>query len=298
MMDIIYNRTMKKRWHMYEERCKQTVLLCFIVATIIYLFTLANKEPGKPEKSYNGVIFFKTITEKIPNSAVDKDTALVTEEWFFTWLEKTQVHCDDVIRIGNQQDGGWNMCVSGPYKPQEKCLVYSFGINNDWSFDDDVTSRFSCEVHSFDPSMNMSDHRRSETIYFHSMGLSNKDYVTLEGWPMMSFSSILTELKHEKAIMDMLKMDIEYSEHEVLPDLFAEGVLQNIKQLAFEFHFKPGLSPERYKSFYTTLSKLETQFNFRKYLYHRNEVCSVFSPIKDIKRSGCHELYYINLDYM
>ncbi|XP_071134989.1 uncharacterized protein [Mytilus edulis] len=48
-------------------------------------------------------------------------------------------------------DGGWNVCHDKPYRPPVPCLVYSFGINNDFSFDDFIVKPYGCDVHSFDP---------------------------------------------------------------------------------------------------------------------------------------------------
>ncbi|VDI18203.1 Hypothetical predicted protein [Mytilus galloprovincialis] len=48
-------------------------------------------------------------------------------------------------------DGGWNVCHDKPYRPPVPCLVYSFGINNDFSFDDFIVKTYGCDVHSFDP---------------------------------------------------------------------------------------------------------------------------------------------------
>ena len=38
----------------------------------------------------------------------------------------------------------------------KNCLIYSFGINNEWSFDKMFES-FGCQVYAFDPSMDMKD---------------------------------------------------------------------------------------------------------------------------------------------
>ncbi len=40
------------------------------------------------------------------------------------------VYCKDSIRLGHEGDGGWDMCLTGPYHPRNDCLVYSFGYGN------------------------------------------------------------------------------------------------------------------------------------------------------------------------
>ena len=32
--------------------------------------------------------------------------------------------------MGRLTDGGWDMCLSGPYQPKSQCLVYSFGLSS------------------------------------------------------------------------------------------------------------------------------------------------------------------------
>lgn len=52
--------------------------------------------------------------------------------------------------------------------------------------------------------------------------------------PVRSFTSIVKELRHD--LIDVLKMDIEGSEHVVLDDILGSGV--KIKQILIEFHHR------------------------------------------------------------
>lgn len=47
--------------------------------------------------------------------------------------------------------GNWYVCMDKKFYVSKPCLVYSFGIGNDFSFDD-AMAKLGCEVHSFDPS--------------------------------------------------------------------------------------------------------------------------------------------------
>ncbi|KAK3788434.1 hypothetical protein RRG08_049808 [Elysia crispata] len=75
------------------------------------------------------------------------------------YIVSPQVTCSSVRRLGELSDGGWELCEDPLYSPRTtttsstnttSCLVYSYGINNDFSFDDDM-AKYGCEVHSFDP---------------------------------------------------------------------------------------------------------------------------------------------------
>lgn len=49
------------------------------------------------------------------------------------------------------KDGQKSVCLDQGLGPAiNNCLVYSFGIDNEWSFDDDM-AQLGCDVYSFDP---------------------------------------------------------------------------------------------------------------------------------------------------
>ncbi len=55
------------------------------------------------------------------------------DNWFnasetFRLVEELDVICLDQIRLGHHGDGGWNVCLAGPFRPTiNASLVYSFG---------------------------------------------------------------------------------------------------------------------------------------------------------------------------
>ena len=68
--------------------------------------------------------------------------------------------CSRKLRLGNLGDGGWEICDDSKVRPAKDCVVYSFGINYDFSFDDYVAKTYGCHVHSFDPRMDDETHKR------------------------------------------------------------------------------------------------------------------------------------------
>ena len=42
-------------------------------------------------------------------------------------VKKQQLECQHRVRVGDADDGGWDMCIAGLYKPTHNCLVYDFG---------------------------------------------------------------------------------------------------------------------------------------------------------------------------
>lgn len=109
-------------------------------------------------------------------------------------------------------------------------------------------------------------------------------------------------------------MDIEYSEWDVLRQVVRDGVLKNVKQLAFEIHTPElfRIYKEKGKSFperlgekdradfvvmLETLRSLET-LGFRKFNYRLNPFGNYDSPYSSKVRSCCYDLHYINTNFL
>ncbi|CAG5115690.1 unnamed protein product, partial [Candidula unifasciata] len=121
-------------------------------------------------------------------------------DWYFNTPLRYQ--CQQRVAVGN-----WHICQDSPFTVKPPCLVYSFGINFDFSFDD-AMAQMGCEVHSFDPSMKLQDHKRGPLSTFHNMGLGSYNtnaysprsdmYVkNNQLWKMRTVKSIMQELGHE-----------------------------------------------------------------------------------------------------
>ncbi|CAH1782292.1 unnamed protein product [Owenia fusiformis] len=233
------------------------------------------------------------------------------EDEFFYLTTHKQVNCKTRVRIGKKGDGGWDACNEEPYKLREPCLVYSIGINNDWSFDDAVVKQAGCEVHAFDPTMNITDHKRGKSIYFHNIGLGVEDTINDLGWKMRRVSTIMKDLGHDNKIIDFFKMDIEYSEWMVFPEMIRDGVLGKIKQLVFEFHThmrkhtgntvasshyeEP--TKEQYITMWKTLEQLE-KAGLRRFFHNTNWGGKYQSKYTRKIRSPYQEVYYLNVNYL
>lgn len=155
-------------------------------------------------------------------------------------------------------DGQKAVCLDSRAAPRAgKCLVYSFGIHNEWSFDD-AMEQYGCEVFAFDPSMSRKDHDRSPKIHFYRQGLGNRDYIDQAHWKISSLSSIYRyQLGHEGRVIDYLKIDIERAEWDVLPQILQSGMLSKIRQLAVEFHWPGNDTLDKYRSLFAILKSLE-----------------------------------------
>lgn len=143
------------------------------------------------------------------------------------------------------------VCIDPKVAPKPgKCLVYSFGINNEWSFDEEM-DLYGCEVFSFDPSMGVNHHDHSPgNIHFYNWGLGDRnEYDHNLKWTIRSLSSIYEVLstRHGRKIIDYLKIDIEYSEWIALPDIISSGMLSKVRQLGIEVHLDETDSFEQHR---------------------------------------------------
>jgi len=150
-------------------------------------------------------------------------------------------------RYGHWDDGGWNLCASALPPPDQPCVVYSFGINKDTSFEFDFVRRHPhCTIYAFDPSIGRETgddfHPR---IKFFNVGVSGKaktEEVNGVVREMMTLEGVMSMLGHEW--LDVLKMDIERSEWGVLGDMVSSKKwvhveLWPVTQILAELHFSP-----------------------------------------------------------
>ena len=139
-----------------------------------------------------------------------------------------------------QLDGRKPICLD--WLPTTNCSVLSFGINNDFTFDD-AMGDLGCSVHAFDPTMGVSDHRRSDHVFFHSVGIAGSDG-QLHGFPVVSLATAAAAASLGSSDgIDYLKLDVEGSEWDVLLAEDSQSVLQRVTQLALEFHLVNGGRP-------------------------------------------------------
>ncbi|XP_065563194.1 uncharacterized protein LOC136029074 isoform X2 [Artemia franciscana] len=127
------------------------------------------------------------------------------------------------VKYRENMNGHKAVCLDGNIRPVPgNCLVYSFGVKNDWSFED-AMMKYGCEVYGFDPSIIEPKQTGVRKFIFYKIGLQGKDEVNKRGWEMKSLRSIMKLLGHENRIIDVLKMDIEESEYEAIPNMIDTG---------------------------------------------------------------------------
>ncbi|XP_057381535.1 probable methyltransferase-like protein 24 [Daphnia carinata] len=230
-------------------RCLFVVLFSFVLLVVMALIATRHKDVSSVLDYQPYVRFF--LPDESVNVKIDWKTVNInslTPEQIIEYLMWTnQTSCKLSHDFGGKMlknpsgfDGQKAVCLDTEVAPKAgSCIVYSFGINNEWSFDEAMES-YGCKVFAFDPSMNTGNHQHSLGVTFYNFGLSGKDEVDMRGWDLKTLSSIYSVLKeknqHADVNIDYLKIDIESAEWEVIPDIIRSGMLAKVRQLGVEFH--------------------------------------------------------------
>jgi hypothetical protein len=151
------------------------------------------------------------------------------------WLEIPPVwSCAVRERVGNAGDGGKWLCDMHRV-PVGRCVMYSFGSNYDTTFETEISAEKKCEIHIFDPTVNLPPDSRWT---FHKLGI-HETKANLSIGPVDTLLNIVHALGHKH--IDILKVDVEGSEWKALAEWLATpdpGF--TVDQLSIEVHWPPG----------------------------------------------------------
>ncbi|ESK85687.1 hypothetical protein Moror_9914 [Moniliophthora roreri MCA 2997] len=147
----------------------------------------------------------------------------------------------EVQRIGSLGDGGKWVCGLSRLRDKKDCIIYSFGINAESSFEAELLSHTRyCEIWGYDFSVSKFGPQIPEIekkrTHFFPFGLAGTDEPTR--YPIMyTLQSIMQQNSHTH--IDILKIDIESWEFEALSSIInqtAPGAPLPFGQLLLEIH--------------------------------------------------------------
>ena len=117
------------------------------------------------------------------------------------------------------------------------------GIADNWQFDE-AMGRLGCEVHSFDPTVDLDTHL-APNVTFHKLGFKYTGigetkladaYSAVDG-PLLSLEQVADQLGHRGRRLDVLKLDCEGCEWGVIQELSRPGPpLTGPDNLVLEVH--------------------------------------------------------------
>jgi len=167
-----------------------------------------------------------------------------------------------------QVDGDKYICMDN-ILTSKSCIIYSFGINYDWTFEDTM-SELGCSVYAYDHTISAPP-ERGERIMFSRLGLGVME-------DMDTLDNIIDNNNHADTTIEYLKVDIEG--HELgaggLQHWLQTGVLHHVNQLAMELHL-PLVQGDNYVPLLQLLQDLH-RLHFRVISHQVN---MVMGPNKD-----------------
>ncbi|KZV62011.1 hypothetical protein PENSPDRAFT_266313 [Peniophora sp. CONT] len=126
-------------------------------------------------------------------------------------------------RVGRMADGGKWVCGMELIEAAPKCVIYSFGIETDSSFEAELLRRApGCEVWGYDFSVDSwgpeitGDADLAPRAHFHKWGLGGRDEPG-HSPPMYTLRTLMAMNGH--SFIDLFKIDIEGSEFDALKSL-------------------------------------------------------------------------------
>ncbi|XP_063849903.1 uncharacterized protein LOC135094070 isoform X1 [Scylla paramamosain] len=216
---------------------------------------------------------------------------------FYEYIFTRRVPCDFKMILGgrllgksSKMDGEKWVCMDKQYNISPRnCLVFSFGIGSDWSFENDVENKLGCKVFAFDPTINKRSQRITELISFFNLGIGDSNRTAPEfKVKTNSYGNILNGLGHLNSIVDILKIDVEGSELRFFKDVLegTPSLLKNVKFIAMEVHIQ-GKIREFWKYF-----QLLDCFGFKIWYSAINPFVGG-SVVNGRQRGCCYEIVWV-----
>jgi len=177
--------------------------------------------------------------------------------------------CRSMKRVG----GHWmNIAVDGDkyvcmdrMNSNTPCNIYTFGISNDWSFEDYMDGQHGCSIWAYDHTVDFPT-KRGKNINFFKLGLGI-------GQDLDTLANHIQTNGHRNTVIEYLKIDIEEAELSAggLQEWISSGVMENVNQLGIELHLQSLHNGPRFKWLLKLMQDLY-RLNFRLISYQPNLV--------------------------
>lgn len=135
--------------------------------------------------------------------------------------------CNDLVRLGKIYDGGY--LVNKQDVVNSSCLL-SFGIGEDFSFEEQFTKLNDCSVIAYDDSENVMNNTSYEAFFQGENKHIRKKVSVIDDDTNVNISSILEKCPKNT----FLKCDIEGGEYQILDELIRYSTL--FTGMVLEFH--------------------------------------------------------------
>ncbi|XP_018023343.1 probable methyltransferase-like protein 24 [Hyalella azteca] len=216
-----------------------------LVLSTILIYKYCIKDPNVTVLTANSL---QPIPGGNGNYAVDYEKIQPSWTDFYAYIKETVDACRNVKQFGGlgdhfiwKNDGNYRVCLDEGVAPTPgSCTVLSFGISNEWSFDD-AMEEYGCDVYSFDPTMSDPEHIRGKRVHFYPLGLGGVTQEVTIGFSkckVLTYRDILAKIGKTNSVIDYIKVDIEGYEVDFLENVLYDDqeLLFRIKQIGMELH--------------------------------------------------------------
>ncbi|KAL0940038.1 uncharacterized protein CTRU02_206648 [Colletotrichum truncatum] len=168
----------------------------------------------------------------------------------------------EMERVGRLGDGGKWVCGMSCYSTASKArpiIIYSLGVGQESSFENEMLSRTNCEIWGFDMSVDdwgdqLDESNRGRAHFLKAGAAGQTD--TSSNPPYYSVQDAMKKNGHD--YVDILKMDIETFEFEVLDSLIGnfsaeKGLEVPIGQILVEIHLQRPMDVHTYLEWFERL---------------------------------------------
>lgn len=144
--------------------------------------------------------------------------------------------CDNVW-LGGKHYGGKSIC-NFTTTENDSCTFLSFGIEQNYKFDTELSDGYKCHGFAADPTVTHSSqlHDANPGVTFHKLGATTLVSPPDPSWWVASIPSVMNLLQLDH--LNILKMDCEGCEYALGRDILLEDptMLHKIDQVSMEFH--------------------------------------------------------------
>lgn len=240
-------------------------LLGLVIYEVAYIYESAQHEK-LITSSFSQIKYSRQINNSIIETQLIKNHVKTRDFARHTCKSAKRIggkaeHVQNAPSPDDRVDGAWFVCFDGLFSLiKNDCVVYSFGVGHELTFDSHIHEAYSCRVFSFDPYVEAQTFQTIRNAVkqlvpsvqvsvdhnwnFYRLGLSeqrsttNVNVESAKVGDLMDLKSIFDYTKMKNHIIDVLRIDIGEADQRVMETLDMDYVCRFVKQFMIKTSLK------------------------------------------------------------